>query len=60
MDRKIELLKRVLDELSIINHSDGISGFHLNGDIEPWSRTEFPNLMEEIEIELNQPLNDPV
>lgn len=55
-----ELLENIRDELSsIVNHSEGIAGWHLNGDIEPWDRTQLPGLLQEIEEELAKPEQEP-
>mgnify|MGYP000182061027 CR=1 FL=1 len=42
-------VQRVVDELSIMDESEGIAGFHLNGDISPWSEGELPGCRDELE-----------
>jgi len=45
----LETIKDVISELSIMSESDGVSGFHLNGDILTWDETEFPKLLEKLQ-----------
>ena len=47
-DRFRRLLERVRYELYIIDESEGVAGFHLNGDIAAWDEGELPNLRDEI------------
>lgn len=42
-----EMLQRIVDELSIMDDSEGVAGFHLNGDVSPWDEGELPRLRDE-------------
>lgn len=51
MRAKLNLLRDALEPLvadleGIIGNSDGIAGWHLNGDVEPWGATDLPALIE--------------
>lgn len=43
-----ELLVDLSEELNLIVESDGIAGYHLNGEILEWGATEFPELHDRI------------
>ena len=37
----------VADLGGIIDGSEGIAGWHMNGDVEPWGRTDLPGWLDE-------------
>lgn len=45
-----DMLRQLVDELSIVNDSEGVAGYHLNGDVLMWGQTEIPGLLEEAKI----------
>lgn len=42
-----EMLRRIVDELFIMDESEGIAGFHRNGDVSPWDEGSLPQLRDE-------------
>lgn len=48
-----EVVQRAVDELSIMDESEGIAGFHLNGDVSPWSEGELPAVRDELQALLS-------
>ena len=44
-----EAVQRAVDELSIMDESEGIAGFHLNGDVSLWDEGELPAVREELQ-----------
>ena len=46
-------VQRAVDELSIMDESEGIAGFHLNGDVSPWSEGELPAVRDELQALLS-------
>ncbi len=57
-DRLRNLLQRVDDELGIMDESEGIAGWHLNGDISPWDEGELPQLRDDINAALQEDRDD--
>lgn len=48
-------VQRAVDELSIMDDSEGIAGFHLNGDVSPWDEGELPSVRAELQALLSTP-----
>lgn len=44
----IDLLTRIAQGLSIIEQSEGIAGWHMNGEVSRWDEGDLPGLLEEV------------
>jgi hypothetical protein len=50
-----DVVNRTAQALSIMDESEGITGWHLNGDVSPWDEGDLPALREELMALLTTP-----
>ena len=50
-----DVVARTVQALSIMDESEGIAGWHLNGDVSPWDEGDLPALRDELTALLATP-----
>lgn len=55
----VAAVKRAVDELSIMDESEGVAGFHLNGDVSSWDEGELPSVRDELQALLDELEKEP-
>ncbi|WP_288365531.1 hypothetical protein [uncultured Marinobacter sp.] len=48
-----DVVQRAVDALSIMDESEGIAGWHLNGAVSPWDEGDLPAIRDELQALLS-------